>query len=135
MIKIKLFEEFDQPGFFKEIRKKEYMRDLYNNAENGGKSDDIEEFDESEIKRISSICKDIEICTEDKYSGFNFSSEIPDFIFDFGVPKHSLILDNIVVTKFKDEYYYVFDSTNRWFFKCDQIDGLISCIKKLNYHD
>lgn len=37
--------------------------------------------------------------------------------------------DEIVITKIKDEWYYVSDERSEYDWKCDQFDGLMNCLK------
>ena len=59
---------------------------------------------------------------------------MPDY---YTIPYDSLIIDdNICITKLEDEWFLVRDLTNNWCFECDQIDGLLSCLDKIEeYYD
>ena len=80
--------------------------------------------DYNRIKTCVTSCKTF----SDKYN----------FIFDHSVYKTMILITNITdsgfikVYKCKDEWYYI-NNSNKTYYKCDQLNDLLSTLKRINY--
>jgi hypothetical protein len=136
---LKAFESYGVEDYYKEITEFEYDDDICNIGGTDGE-EDVEymrekwvEFTDQEISKIT------EILSEKK--DVNYIIDLPNFKFwkengiararlDIKPSKKSKTLENIMyIVKLEDDWYYLYDCYPNKFYKCDQFDGLLKCIK------
>jgi hypothetical protein len=129
-----LNESFHKEGYYEEIDDVEYDEMLWMNDSDPDEDGQQDDYYKSEKPNIEDFTqKEIEILSRGKkYEIYGPGSDFPSW----GIPQKSIIVDDIIIiTKLKDEWFLVRD-TNNWMFKCDQIDGVLSCLEKLDeYYD
>jgi hypothetical protein len=92
--------------------------------------DNWEEFTEEELEYLP-------FCSGIKDVGYKSGGQVIKFGYSFPeayIEIHPPILSKfsgIDVCKLKDEWYYVYYPKTGICYKCDQLDGLISCINKI----
>jgi hypothetical protein len=136
----KIDEAFNQEGYYQEIQEEEYKSKVYNKVQADEDeywnydSEDIESFRKSEIEYLTNAFEDEE---------WKIYKDIPGNLRRPGyeqLPDESLVIIDrytsfevpiISITKLKDEWIYIYDINNQWYFKCDQLDGAFACLKKL----
>jgi hypothetical protein len=125
-MKLKLFEEFGDEDYYKEITHYEYI-ELLNNMKLGDKEPKIKQgmsikdmfnsmdhYNQFEVKQIENVCKEL---------GMSINQRSEDIIVS---NEHRVVM---VIYKIDDDYYLVnTPSPNTSFWKCDQLDGLIRFI-------
>jgi len=125
---------YDFNDLVSDVETKEELDDILNNIKNKW-----ENFKNSEINTIISLIPytDVEIIDTIGYiSGLDGEGEL----FMLGIPpgpykvpgRIEIKSEGITIIKLKDEWYYVIIDLNEgpFFYKCDQLDGLMSFLRK-----
>lgn len=148
---IKTFEEYKSKNTYTKVNAGDYRRII-----NGDDSENwtinkefleknVEDFVQSEIKLIESLDLDVKVTkivdVYDDYDGdYNIKKiEIYTNCQRLVLYKKDIITPKILITKIQDEYFMVDNFYNKQYggrkviahdyYKCDQIDGLINCLK------
>ena len=117
---IRMFEDLDE-DLYSEISRSDYYEEV------GTDIRDLTPFTSREIKILNSIGfrddrKDTDLLTSDKSLINKF------FVYKERRTFNSAI--NLNLTKSDDEWYYIISESTTKYYKCDQFDGLLECLKK-----
>ena len=115
-----MFEDLDE-DLYSEISRSDYYEEV------GTDIRDLTPFTSREIKILNSIGfrddrKDTDLLTSDKSLINKF------FVYKERRTFNSAI--NLNLTKSDDEWYYIISESTTKYYKCDQFDGLLECLKK-----
>lgn len=92
------------------------------------------EFNDNEFQEIKKLVSNYDVYWIEDYRRYDGLPKSVIMCVEklgyFAQPRHSFSIEKRI-----DEWYYLLDDDNGYYYKCDQFDGLVECIKEVIIHD